>query len=215
MNVAKDALLLYAVTDRTWLTDQTLAQAVEASLQGGVTFLQLREKNLDFPSFLREACCLKTLAAAYHVPFVINDSLEIALACGADGVHLGQSDQSVRQARALLGDRKIIGASVQTVAQAKQAQAEGADYLGAGAVFPTASKQDATALTLGRLQAICQAVRLPVVAIGGIRQQNILQLAGSGIAGAAMISAIYAEPDIRAAAAQMKMLCQQLTAKGK
>lgn len=213
MNVAKDALLLYAVTDRSWLAGRTLTQAVEASLQGGVTFLQLREKSLDFSSFLKEAFCLKTLAAAYHVPFVINDSVEIALACDADGVHVGQSDQSVRLARVLLGNCKIIGASVQTVAQAKQAEAEGADYLGVGAVFATASKQDADAVSLTQLKAICQAVRLPVVAIGGIQPQNILQLAGSGIAGAAMISAIYAEPDIRVAAAQLKTLCQQWLAK--
>lgn len=210
MNFAKESLLLYAVTDRSWLAGRSFDQAVEESLQGGVSFLQLREKTLNFQAFLTEALRLKALCAAYHVPFVINDAIEIALACDADGVHVGQSDLAVRQARAILGNHKIIGASVQTVEQAMIAEQQGADYLGVGAVFPTSTKQNAEGVSYDQLKAICQAVRIPVVAIGGIHQQNILQLSGSGIAGAAMISAIYAEKDIRTAAAQLKILCQKL-----
>ncbi|HZW48713.1 MAG TPA: thiamine phosphate synthase, partial [Bacillota bacterium] len=143
MNCAKESLSLYAVTDRSWLAGKSLVQAVEESLQGGITFLQLREKTLDYEAFLNEAFSLKALCAEYHVPFVINDNFTIALACDADGVHVGQSDSSVSQARAILGNHKIIGASVQTVAQALLAEKQGADYLGVGAIFPTSTKQNA------------------------------------------------------------------------
>ena len=197
MKCAKENLLLYAVTDRHWLDGRTLKEVVLESLEGGVTMLQLREKHLDEAHFLEEAKELQTLCRSWHVPFLINDNVEIALAMNADGIHVGQSDMAA-------GDDKIIGVSAQTVEQALLAEKAGADYLGVGAVFPTSSKDDANEVTYETLKAICSAVSIPVVAIGGITQENVHQLAGSGICGAAVISAIYAKPDIKKAAAELK-----------
>ena len=174
------------------------------SLEGGVTMLQLREKHLDEAHFLEEAKELQMLCRSWHVPFLINDNVEIALAMNADGIHVGQSDMAAGDVRKKLGDDKIIGVSAQTVEQALLAEKAGADYLGVGAVFPTSSKDDANEVTYETLKAICSAVSIPVVAIGGITQENIHQLAGSGICGAAVISAIYAKPDIKKAAAELK-----------
>ena len=204
MKCAKENLLLYAVTDRHWLNGRTLKEVVLESLEGGVTMLQLREKHLDEAHFLEEAKELQTLCRSWHVPFLINDNVEIALAMNADGIHVGQSDMAAGDVRKKLGDDKIIGVSAQTVEQALLAEKAGADYLGVGAVFPTSSKDDANEVTYETLKAICSAVSIPVVAIGGIAQENVHQLAGSGICGAAVISAIYAKPDIKKAAAELK-----------
>jgi len=197
-------LLLYAVTDRHWLKDETLCEQVEKALQGGATFVQLREKNLNHEAFLQEAKAIKELCRAYQVPFVINDDVAIAAEVDADGVHVGQSDMEAGNVRALLGPDKIIGVSAQTLAQALLAQERGADYLGVGAVFPTGSKDDADDVSFDTLKEICQAVTIPVVAIGGISRDNVAELAGSGICGVAVISAIFGQPDIRKAAADLK-----------
>lgn len=204
MKCAKENLLLYAVTDRHWLDGRTLKEVVLESLEGGVTMLQLREKHLDEAHFLEEAKELQMLCRSWHVPFLINDNVEIALAMNADGIHVGQSDMAAGDVRKKLGDDKIIGVSAQTVEQALLAEKAGADYLGVGAVFPTSSKDDANEVTYETLKAICSAVSIPVVAIGGITQENVHQLAGSGICGAAVISAIYAKPDIKKAATELK-----------
>ena len=188
MKFAKEDLLLYAVTDRHWLKDETLENQVEKALQGGATFLQLREK----------------LCKKYQVPFVINDNVDIALAIDADGVHVGQSDMEALDVRKRLGPDKIIGVSAQNVQQALLAQKHGADYLGVGAVFPTGSKDDAEDVSFETLKAICQAVDIPVIAIGGITKENVSELKGSGICGIAVISAIFAQKDIKAATKELK-----------
>ena len=204
MKLNKEDLLLYAVTDRMWLNGRTLKEVVKESLDGGVTFLQLREKNLDDKHFLEEAVELQELCKQYKVPFIVNDNVDIALKMNADGVHVGQSDIKAADVRAKLGPDKIIGVSAQTVEQAVLAQQRGADYLGVGAVFPTGSKADADDVSFETLKAICEAVTIPVVAIGGITQENLEQLKGSGICGIAVISAIYAQSDIKEASRKLK-----------
>lgn len=204
MKITKKELCLYAITDRTWLGGRTLKEVAEQALQGGVTCLQLREKELEEDKFLQEARELRELCKRYKVPFIVNDRVDIALACDADGVHLGQSDLEAGHARELLGPDKIIGVSAKTVEDALHAQERGADYLGVGAVFGTTTKKDATNITVDMLRAICQAVSIPVVAIGGITQENLPQLAGTGIAGPAVISAIFAKEDIREAAEALR-----------
>ena len=204
MNVDKKDLLLYAVTDRHWLNGRTLYSVVKESLDGGVTFLQLREKELDEVHFLEEAKELQQLCREYQVPFIVNDNVDIAIAMDADGVHVGQSDMEAGDVRAKLGPDKIIGVSAQTVEQAVLAEKHGADYLGVGAVFPTGSKDDADDVSHETLKAICEAVSIPVIAIGGITQENVKELAGSGICGIAVISAIYAQKDIRKASEDLK-----------
>lgn len=204
MKFAKEDLLLYAVTDRHWLKDETLENQVEKALQGGATFLQLREKSLDDDIFLAEAKEIQKLCKKYQVPFVINDNVDIALAIDADGVHVGQSDMEALDVRKRLGPDKIIGVSAQNVQQALLAQKHGADYLGVGAVFPTGSKDDAEDVSFETLKAICQAVDIPVIAIGGITKENVSELKGSGICGIAVISAIFAQNDIKAATKELK-----------
>lgn len=196
MRCDKKDLLLYAVTDRYWLNGRSLAEVVKESLDGGVTFVQLREKELDEKSFLEEAIELKKLCSEYKVPFVINDNVDIAIAMDADGVHVGQSDMEAGDVRAKLGPDKIIGVSAQTVEQAILAEKRGADYLGVGAVFKTGSKDDADDVSHETLKAICDAVSIPVIAIGGITRENICQLENTGICGVAVISAIYAQKNI-------------------
>ena len=203
-NVKKEDMLLYAVTDRHWLDGETLYSQVEKTLEGGTTFVQLREKELDEEHFLEEAKEIKKLCAKYNVPFVINDNVEIALEMDADGVHVGQSDMEAGDVRAKLGPDKIIGVSAQTVEQALLAQERGADYLGVGAVFHTDSKADAADVDHETLKAICEAVDIPVIAIGGISKDNVGELAGSGICGIAVISAIFAEKDIKGATQELK-----------
>ena len=192
----KKDLLLYAVTDRSWLGKETLYEQVEKALKGGATFIQLREKELDEEHFLEEAIALKELCHKYHVPFVINDNVKIAREMDADGVHVGQSDMEADDVRKILGEDKILGVSAQTVEQAVLAEKMGADYLGVGAVFSTSTKKDASAISKERVKALCEAVHIPVIAIGGITADNILTLKGSGICGIAVVSAIFAAKDI-------------------
>ena len=195
--------MLYAVTDRSWLHGQSLVCAVEEVLAGGATMLQLREKHLEHRDFLAQAQELLPLCRKYHVPLIINDDVQVALESGADGVHVGQSDMAVQAARSILGPDKIIGASAHNASEALAAVAAGADYLGCGAVFGATTKADAGLLSLNTLREIRVAVRVPIVAIGGINRQNIARLAGSGVDGVALISALFAAPDKRAAAQQM------------
>lgn len=204
MRSDKKSLLLYAVTDRSWLGEHTLREQVEKSLRGGATFIQLREKDLDRSLFRAEALELKTICADHKVPFVINDDVTLAVEIDADGVHVGQSDMEAGQVRDMIGPDRILGVSAQTVEEALLAQREGADYLGVGAVFHTGSKADADDVSYETLKDICEAVSIPVIAIGGITCENVEQLTGSGIVGIAVISAIFAEPDVEAATAELK-----------
>ena len=210
MRCDKKDLLLYGVTDRSWLGDRTLAQQVEASLRGGATMIQLREKHMDRGSILAQALELRELCGRYGVPLILNDDAELAQAAGADGVHVGQSDMEAQDVRAILGPDKILGVSAQTVEQAVLAEKHGADYLGVGAVFPTGSKDDADDVSYETLKAICGAVSIPVVAIGGITQENVAKLAGSGICGVAVISAIYAAKNIQQASADLKAATEKM-----
>lgn len=210
MKSIKDSMLLYAVTDRSWLNGRTVAEQVEDALKGGATFIQLREKNLDYDSFLAEAFEVKELCRKYDVPFVINDNVDIAIACDADGVHVGQSDMAAGNVRAKLGPNKIIGVSAHNIEEALAAQANGADYLGVGAMFNTSTKTDVETTSNGMLYDICHAVDIPVVAIGGINENNILQLKGTGTDGVAIVSAIFSKPDIAKAASELLELSKQL-----
>lgn len=210
MNCDKKDLLLYAVTDRAWLGDKTLSWQVEESLKGGATMIQLREKHLDHEHFLKEAKEIKELCRKYQVPFLINDDVDLAVEVDADGVHVGQHDMEAGEVRKKIGPNRILGVSAQTVEQALLAQQAGADYLGVGAVFPTGTKDDADAVSIQTLGEICRAVSIPVVAIGGIGQHNVMQLAGSGICGIAVVSAIYAQPDIQNAASTLRALAKEM-----
>ena len=211
MKINEKNMQLYAITDQSWLGERTLESVVEEALEGGVTCLQLREKELDEDSFLKEAQVIKRLCKKYQVPFIINDSIEIAVACDADGVHVGQSDLEAGNARELLGEDKIIGVSAKTVEAALRAQERGADYLGVGAVFGTTTKKDATGVSFETLKAICEAVTIPVVAIGGITKENLLELKGCEANGVAVISAIFAQTDIRQAVIHLKKLSEEMT----
>lgn len=213
MRFDKKDLLLYAVTDRHWLGEESLYSQVEKSLRGGATFVQLREKDLDEETFRKEAEELKALCKAYGAPFVINDNVAIAKAVDADGVHVGQSDMEAGDVRAIIGPDKILGVSAQTVEQAKLAEQNGADYLGVGAVFPTGSKDDAVEVDHETLRAICRAVDIPVIAIGGITEENTGLLAGSGICGIAVISAIFGQKDIEAATRRLKEITKEMVEK--
>ena len=205
MKLSPSDLRLYAITDRRALpAGVTLAQAVEAALVGGVTCLQLREKEASAGEILTLARTLLPLCRARRVPLLINDRVDIALAAGADGVHLGQEDLPLPEARALLGPDRILGATAHTVDEALRAQAEGADYLGVGAMFPTGTKTDTVPTSADTLKAICAAVSIPVVAIGGVTAQNLPTLAGTGIAGAAVVSAIFSQSDLTAAARTLR-----------
>lgn len=210
MKCDKNVMCLYAVTDRSWANEKTLYEQVEDALKGGVTCIQLREKELSHADFLTEAMQLKTLCQNYHVPFIINDNVEIAIACSADGVHVGQHDMAAENVRAKIGNEMILGVSVQTVLQAMQAQKMGADYLGVGAVFATQTKSDADSVSHDTLKAICLAVSIPVVAIGGIDKNNILKLKDTGIDGVALISAIFASKDIKLECRKLRKLSEQI-----
>ena len=210
MKCDKKDLILYAVTDRTWLGENTLYQQVEETLEGGATFVQLREKELDDETFLKEAFEIKKLCRKYNVPFVINDNLNIAIKSDADGIHIGQNDMEAGFVRNVIGKEKILGVSAQTVEQAITAEKMGADYLGVGAVFTTSSKVDADNVSFDTLKAICEAVSIPVVAIGGISADNILKLKGSGICGVAVISAIFAQDNIMLATKKLKESAKQV-----
>lgn len=196
MKCDKNIMLLYAVTNSKLPVKQTLTEQVEAALKGGVTCLQLREKDLDEESFLAEAIEMKKLCEKYGVPLIINDNVSIAIQSGADGIHVGQSDMEVSEVRNLVGDDVIIGVSAHTVEEAKKAEAGGADYLGVGAIYSTTTKPDATFVSLNELKRICKSVKIPVVAIGGIDKSTISKLSGTGVDGVAMVSAIFAADDI-------------------
>lgn len=201
---------LYAVTDRTWVGKQSLAEQVESALRGGVTCVQLREKELDEERFLREAEEIFSLCKRYRVPFFINDNVALALRCHADGVHVGQDDMDVAAVRRLVGQEMMIGVSVHTVEEARAAAEGGADYLGVGAMFATSTKTDASLVTKETLRAICEAVSIPVVAIGGINKTNLLELAGTGVDGVALVSAIFSAADIAAECRLLYALSQKM-----
>lgn len=196
MKCSKNTMLLYAVTNSKLVSKLPLIEQVELALKGGITCLQLREKELDEASFLAEAIEIKKMCEKYHVPFIINDNVNVAIKCGADGVHVGQSDMEVSEVRKLVGDNMIIGVSAHTVQEAKLAEAGGADYLGVGAIYQTTTKQDATYVSLNELKRICNSVKIPVVAIGGMDRNTISKLFGTGVDGVAMVSAIFAADDI-------------------
>lgn len=210
MSISKETMLLYGVTDRGSLHGKTLLQQVEESLKGGVTLVQLREKHLSFQEFLEEAKEMKELCHKYGVPLLINDNVEICIESGADGVHVGQKDMEAGAVREKLGKDKIIGVSARTVEQAMAAQNAGADYLGVGAVFSTSTKEDAKPLDHEILKAITKAVDIPVVAIGGISSENVLELKGTGIDGVAVVSAIYGKENPKEAAENLKALVSEV-----
>ncbi len=200
MKLKKEDFRLYAVTDRQWLKDKGLAQAVEEAILGGATFIQLREKNADYEEFKRLALEVKKITDKYGIPFVINDNVRLCAEIDADGVHVGAEDMSVAKARKILGKDKIIGGTARTLERALQAYGEGADYLGIGAVFDTSTKSGTTHMTREGAQAINKAVPIPTVAIGGINESNVSDLKGYGISGIAVVSAIFAADDITKAA---------------
>lgn len=209
----KEDLLLYAITDRSWLGEETLIEQVEKALEGGITMLQIREKNLPEEEFLKEALEIQKLCKLYNVPLIINDNVELAKKIDADGVHVGQGDMEAGKVRALLGPDKIIGVTAKTIEQAKYAQENGADYLGVGAVFSTGTKKDALMITHEKLQEICSAVEIPAVAIGGITRENVEQLAGRGMAGVAVVSAIFAQKEIEDATKELKEVVTKMIKK--
>lgn len=206
MNLNRKSLLLYAVTDRSWLNGQTLSQQVELALRGGVTFLQLREKDLAEEKFKTEALKIKELCLSYDVPFVLNDNVKLAIETDADGVHVGQTDMNPGTVRKMIGQDKILGVTAESIEDALSAEAAGADYLGIGSVFPTSTKLDADLISIETLKEICASVKIPVVAIGGITKDNLRQLKNSGIAGIAVVSAIFAQSNIEQATRELKDL---------
>lgn len=201
---------LYAVTDRAWLGEHTLAMQVEEALKGGVTCVQLREKELDDEALLQEAFVIKALCHQYHVPFFINDDVQVAIRCKADGIHVGQHDMEVADVRKMIGENMMLGVSAQTVAQAIKAEKNGADCLGVGAVFPTSTKRDADEVNAETLKAICNAVSIPVVAIGGINKQNMMRLCGSGVDGVALVSAIFSSTKIEAECRELRLIVEEM-----
>lgn len=213
MEQKKLDMTLYAVTDRRWLGHQTLEQQIEEAIQGGVTLLQLREKNCSEKEFLEIAKKVKIITDAYQIPLIINDNVEVAIACEADGVHVGQGDMKLKEVRRKIGKNKIIGVSAKTLEQAKEAQKEGADYLGVGAVFPTTTKTDTNCISIDTIKEICKFVTIPVVAIGGIQKKNMLELDKTGIDGIAVVSAIFAANNIKETTMELKKLSQKIVVK--
>ena len=208
MKCDKRYMRLYAVTDRAWTGEQTLYEQVEAALKGGVTCVQLREKELDETAFLQEAKDICALCHRYGVPFIVNDNVDVAIACQADGIHVGQEDMAAGEVRRRVGDAMLLGVSVHTVEEARRAVRNGADYLGLGAVFPTSTKTDVDQMTNETLRAICDAVDVPVVAIGGINRGNLLKLSGSGVDGVALVSAIFSAEDIEDTCRKLRLLAE-------
>ena len=196
MKCDKHTMLLYAVTDRAWVGKQSLYEQVECALKGGVTCVQLREKNLDYDAFLKEAMDISALCKQYKVPLFINDNVDIAIACNAEGIHVGQEDMAAAKVREKVGDGMMIGVSVHSVEEARQAVRDGADCLGVGAVFASSTKKEASVLPWSDIKAVCDAVNIPVVAIGGIKERNILELSGTGVDGVAIVSDIFSAEDI-------------------
>lgn len=209
MRCDKKNMLLYAVTDRAFLNGQSLYEQISAALCGGATCVQLREKALSDEAFLAEARLIGSLCKSRGVPFIINDNIDVAQKCGADGIHIGQEDMPLIKARRKCGSDMIIGVSVHSVEEAIRAEADGADYLGIGAVFPTSTKDDAQLLELDTLRAICAAIDIPTVAIGGICRSNIAKLAGTGVDGIALVSAIFSADDIEAECRLLRRLSEE------
>lgn len=213
MKCDKKMMLLYAVTDRAWVGKKTLYEQVEAALKNGATCVQLREKELDEEAFLMEAKEMAELCKRYGVPFIINDNVKVAISCGADGIHVGQDDMAVSDIRQMVGDKMVIGVSVHTVCEALEAEKNGADYLGLGAVFSTSTKSDVDVMSYETLKAICNAVKIPKVAIGGISKHNLNQLSRSGVDGVAVVSAIFGAEDPGAATAELLNLAKTMVEK--
>lgn len=213
MKIKPEILRVYGVTDASWTGRFTLLEQVEQALKGGVTCIQFRDKQLENDAFLQEAKKMKVLCEKYHVPLIINDHVDIAVRCGADGVHVGQKDMEAKEVRKLVGEKMIIGVSARTVEQAIQAEQAGADYLGVGAVFGTSTKMDAEKISLERLKEICQAVTIPVVAIGGVQKDNFPELVGTGVAGAALVSAIFSAQDIEEECRKLRNISEQIVCK--
>ena len=211
MKITASDMSLYLVTDRSWNTGKDLLEDVKTALQNGVSTLQVREKGVDDELFIQRANEMKVLAGQYQVPFIINDNLDVALAVEADGVHIGQSDGSVAKARAKIGKEMILGVSTRTVDEAMEAERQGADYLGVGAMFPTSTKSDASDVSMETLKAICQAVSIPVVSIGGISKENVLKMKGTQVDGVAVISAILGQEEVGEATRVLRKLADQLT----
>ena len=210
MKCDKKTMLLYAVTDRAWAGKQSLYEQVESALKGGATCVQLREKELNEEDFLNEAMEISALCKQYGVPFFVNDNVEIAIKCHADGVHVGQEDMEAAQVRQKVGDNMMIGVSVHSVEEALEAVKHGADCLGVGAMFSTSTKANANVLASETLRDICAAVDIPVVAIGGISKNNISQLAGTGVDGVALVSAIFAADDIENECRLLRRLSEEM-----
>ena len=206
--------LLYLVTNSDHFTRERFLSVIEEALQNGVTMLQLREKEQSGRDFYEEALAVKKLAEHYKVPLIIDDRIDVALAVDADGVHVGQSALPVFVARNLLGPNKIVGATAKTVEQALEAQRQGADYLGTGAIFPTQTKTAAIRTSVDTLCGVCRAVQIPVVAIGGLKQDNLSILEGAPIRGIAVVSAIMASPHPGKSARELAVMAQALVQKG-
>lgn len=206
----KDMMLLYGVTDRTWSSNYPLIQRITEALDNGMTCVQLREKHMSDEDFLSEAREVSALCKHYNVPFIINDNVDVAIACGADGIHVGQSDEAATQVRARVGSSMIVGVSASSLEETIKAEKDGADYVGVGAVFSTSTKADADYLSMDELRAICETVNIPTVAIGGIHAGNIQLLQGTGIDGVAVVSAIFGADDSAAATAQLRALAEKV-----
>ena len=214
MKCDRKAMLLYAVTDRAWTGTHSLFEQVEAALKGGATCVQLREKDLDEETFLKEAKALAELCRRHGVPFFVNDNVEIAVQSGADGIHVGQEDMAAARVRERVGEKMMIGVSVHSVEEALEAVRNGADCLGVGAMFSTSTKTDADVLPKEVLRDICSAVDIPVVAIGGIGRSNIGELAGTGVDGVALVSAIFGADDIEAECRELRRLSEEMVRDG-
>ena len=212
MKLTNEMLRLYAVTDRTYLCGQTLFEQVEKALLGGATMVQLREKEMDEEAFLKEAASMAKLCHRFGVPLLINDNVTVARLSGADGVHVGQGDMEASSVRRILGRDMIIGVTAKTVEQALLAEAAGADYLGSGAVFGSLTKTNARPMTKEMLKAITNAVSIPVVAIGGINKENIMELAGCGVQGAAVVSGIFARENIEEECRSLRKFAEMIAA---
>lgn len=208
MNFTKEQLNLYLVTDRHWLANRNLEDDVEKAILGGITMVQLREKNLDNESFIKLAKKVKQVCHKYKVPFIINDNLEVALAVDSDGIHIGQDDLPANLVRQKIGPNKILGVSVHNLDEAIAAKNAGATYLGAGAMFSTTTKDNTTNLSIEKLQTITTNINIPVVAIGGINYDNCLSLKNCNLAGIAVVSAIMAATNISEAASKLKKKAQ-------
>ena len=211
MKCDKKTMLLYAVTDRAWLKGRTLYQQVESALKGGVTCVQLREKELGDDDLLAEATEIAALCKRYGVPLFINDNVEVAVKSHADGIHVGQEDMAAAKVRERVGEEMMIGVSVHTVKEALDAVKAGADCLGVGAMFSTPTKADAEIVSTETLKEICGAVDIPVVAIGGLGKHNIKQLSGTGVDGIALVSAIFSADDIESECRELRRLSEEMT----